>query len=103
VTATIGIEHEYFEAVLSLPKAAESPILAAISPSYYTDPEKFLENRTAILESECTKIHGMIKLTFSHLDEYRGSAKIEDGMGKQPEIVLLPMSKPSCLFPCLQR
>lgn len=103
MTATIGIEHEYFEAVLSLPKAAENPILAAISPSYYTDPEKFLENRTAILESECTKMQVKIKLTFSHLDEHRGSAKIEDGMGKQPEIVLLPMSKPSCLFPCLQR
>jgi hypothetical protein len=51
VTASIGVEQEYFEAVLSIPKAAENPILAAISPSYYADAEKLLEHRTAILES----------------------------------------------------
>jgi hypothetical protein len=54
VTASIGIEQEYFEAVLSIPKAAENPILAAISPSSYADTEKFLEHRTAILESKFT-------------------------------------------------
>jgi hypothetical protein len=50
VTATIGIEQEYFEAVMSVPKAAENPLLAAIDPSYYSDPERFMEHRTAILE-----------------------------------------------------
>jgi hypothetical protein len=50
VTATIGIEQEYFEAVMSVPKAAENPLLAAIDPAYYSDVERFMEHRIAILE-----------------------------------------------------
>ena len=52
VTATIGIEQEYFEAVMSVPKAAENPLLAAIDPSYYFDVERFMEHRIATLEGK---------------------------------------------------
>jgi hypothetical protein len=52
VTATIGIEQEYFEAVMSVPKAAENPLLAAIDPTYYSDVERFMEHRIAILEGK---------------------------------------------------
>ena len=52
VTATIGIEQEYFEAVMSIPKAAENPLLAAIDPTYHCDVERFMENRIAILEGK---------------------------------------------------
>ena len=54
VTATIGIEQEYFEAVMSVPKAAENPLLAAIDPTYYSDFERFMEHRAATLEGAPT-------------------------------------------------
>jgi len=52
VTTTIGIEQEYFEAVMAVPKAAENPLLAAIDPVYYSDVERFMEHRIAILEGK---------------------------------------------------
>jgi hypothetical protein len=50
VTATIGIEQEFFEAVMSIPKALENPLLAAIDPTCYSDVERFMEYRITILE-----------------------------------------------------
>lgn len=52
VTASIGIEQEYFEAVMSTPMAAEHPLFAAIDASYYSDIEQFMEHRIAILEGK---------------------------------------------------
>jgi hypothetical protein len=46
----MGIEYDFFATIMSVPKAAENPMLASIDLSYHSDIERFKEHRSAILE-----------------------------------------------------
>jgi hypothetical protein len=93
VTSKWGIEQEYIDTVLSIPRAGDYPLLTAIDPAHYESADRLMEHRGTVIEGRypaCLPTP-ITSNSSSHTPEHLGPAQVSPGMGCFEETTHVPL------------